>query len=138
MRIAFDTSALAKRYIEERGTARVAELCAGAEEVVVSVLCAAEMISGMNRLRREGFLSSRKYAALKKELAADLAQAAIAQITPEAVAGAVDILEQTSLRTLDALHVAAAIDKQCDLFVSADAAQCEAAEKLGLTTERIG
>jgi len=138
MRIAFDTSALAKRYIDERGTARVVELCADAREIVVSVLCVPEMISGLNRLRREGLLSSRKYDAVKNELAGDLAQATIAQITPSVISRTVEILERAELRTLDAVHVASALDCECNLFVSADARQCKAAEKMGLNIERIG
>ena len=54
MRIALDSSALAKRYVSESGTPRVLELCAQATEVVVSVLCVPEILSGLNRRLSSG------------------------------------------------------------------------------------
>jgi hypothetical protein len=45
--------------------------------------------------------------------------------------------ENAALRTLDAIPIAAAMDSECDLFVSADAQQCKAATELGLKVERI-
>jgi predicted nucleic acid-binding protein len=137
MRIAFDTSALAKRYVVERGTARVLELCSQATEVVVSVLCVPETLSALNRLRREGRLTSDEYVAAKKELAGDMAQATVVQVTSTVLARAIEVLEKMALRTLDAIHLAVALDSGCDLFVSADVPQCEAAAELGLTIERI-
>jgi hypothetical protein len=138
MRIAFDTSALAKRYVDERGTSRVLELCAQATEVVVSVLCVPEILSGLNRLRREGRLLSDGYAAAKADLAGDMTQATIVPVTPAVLSRAIEILEKTASRTLDAIHLAGAMDSACDLFVSADARQCEAASQLGMKIERIG
>jgi uncharacterized protein len=138
MRIAFDTSALAKRYVQERGTPRVLELCAQATEVVVSVLCAPEILSGLNRLRREKRLSSKGYAAAKADLAGDMSQATVVPVTSEVLSRTIEFLEKEALRTLDAIHLAVAADSACDLFVSADAKQCEAAIQLGLKTERVG
>jgi uncharacterized protein len=138
MRIAFDTSALAKRYVTESGTSRVLELCAQATEVVVSVLCVPEILSGLNRLRREGRLSPEGYATAKADLAGDLTQATIVPVTSAVLSRTIDVLERTALRTLDAIHLAVAVDSACELFVSADARQCEAAKELGLTIERVG
>ena len=138
MRIVFDTSALAKRYLVERGTARVVELCGQADEIVVSVLCVPEMFSGLNRLRRDGSLSAEQYRRLKREFAADLVQAAVVAITPSVLTKAIAALEASALRALDAVHVATAQDSSCDLFVSADLRQCGAAKALGLTIEHVG
>jgi predicted nucleic acid-binding protein len=138
MRIAFDSSALAKRYVRESGTPRVLELCAQATEVVVSVLCVPEILSGLNRLRREERLSSDGYSAAKTDLADDMTQATIVAVTPTVLSRAIELLEEAALRTLDAIHLAVAMDSACDLFVSADARQCEAASELGLRIERVG
>jgi hypothetical protein len=138
MRIAFDTSALAKRYVDERGTPRVLELCAQATEIVVSVLCVPEILSALNRLRREGRLTSGGYVAAKTDLADDMTQATIVPVTPAVVSRAIEILEKAALRTLDAIHLAVAMDSACDLFVSSDVRQCEAARELGLKIERVG
>ncbi len=138
MRIAFDTSALAKRYVAERGTSRVLDLCAQATEIVVSVLCVPETLSGLNRLRREGKLSGDEYLIVKEELAGDVAHATVVPMTSSVLSRTIDILEEVPLRTLDAVHIATALEMNCDLFVSADVQQCKAAAGLGLTTERVG
>jgi uncharacterized protein len=138
MRIAFDSSALAMRYIHEAGTPRVLELCAQATEVVVSVLCVPEILSGLNRLRREERLSSDGYLETKTDLADDMAQATIVPVTAAVLSRTIELLEKAALRTLDAIHLAVAVDSTCDLFVSADFRQCEAAGKLGLKIERVG
>ena len=137
MRIAFDSSALAKRYVAEAGTERVLELCAQARQVILSVLCIPEIISGLNRLRREKKLSTRKYRSLKKDLAADVAQALLVPISETVLGAAIRALEGAQLRALDALHIATALDSSCDLFVSADTRQCKAARSLGLRVEQI-
>ncbi|MBU4272234.1 MAG: type II toxin-antitoxin system VapC family toxin [Planctomycetes bacterium] len=138
MRIAFDTSALIKRYIEEPGTARVLEFCAQASEVVVSVLCVPEMISALNRRRREAGLSFEEYAAVKRELAGDMEEVTVVPLTPAVISLAITVLENMDLRTLDAMHVVAALYSGCDLFVSADVRQCKTAAELGLKIERVG
>jgi hypothetical protein len=138
MRIAFDSSALAKRYVDEPGTSRVLDLCSQATEVIVSVLCVPEILSGLNRLRREGRLSSGGYLEAKTDLANDMAQATIVPVTSAVLSRAIELLEKAALRTLDAIHLAVAMDSTCDLFVSADVRQCEAASELGLKIERVG
>ena len=137
MRIAFDSSALAKRYVAEAGTERVLELCAQASQVILSVLCIPEIISGLNRLRREKGLSRRKYRSLKKDLAADVSQALLVPISETVLVVAIRALEGAPLRALDALHTATALDSSCDLFVSADTRQCKAARSLGLQVQQI-
>ncbi len=138
MRIVLDSSALAKRYVAEPGTERVLELCSEAQEIILSVLCVPEILSVLNRLKQEGGLSKRQYLELKEALAADVEQATIVTITQAVVIWGIEVLEETSLHTLDAIHVATALDSGCELFVSADRLQCTAARQLGLTVEEIG
>lgn len=137
MRLFLDSSALAKRYIAEPGTERVVNRCRQAGEVVLSVICAPELISAFQRLRRERRLSVRQYRALKQDLAADLSQATIVQLTEAVLAKAIETLERTAARTLDAIHVASACEMSCDLFLSADRRQCEAGRKMGLRVEEL-
>jgi predicted nucleic acid-binding protein len=137
MRLFLDSSALAKRYIAEWGTDRVVGRCREADEVVLSVICAPELISAFQRLRRERRLSAGQYRTLKKDLAADLAQATVVQLTEAVLAKAIDTLERTAARTLDAIHVASACELSCDLFLSADRRQCEAGRKMGLSVEEL-
>lgn len=48
-----------------------------------------------------------------------------------------DNLGSISLRTVDALHIAAALRYKCEVFVTADRAQAKSSEKLGLKTKLI-
>lgn len=137
MRLFLDSSALAKRYIAELGTERVVSFCRKAEEVVLSVICAPELISAFQRLLREHKLSTRQYRSLKKDLAADLAQATIVRLTEAVLSRTVETLEKTTARTLDAIHIASAFEASCDLLLSADHRQCEAARKMGLEVEEL-
>ncbi len=57
----FDTSALIKKYVKEKGTDEVIKRWNGSKMLVVSSVAYAEFFSAMNRKMREGVL-------LKKEL----------------------------------------------------------------------
>lgn len=138
MRILLDSSALAKRYVFEPGTEQVLRRCREADEIVLSVLCVPELVSAFNRLRREGALSASRYRRLKRDLAADLEQATIVDLTPSVVHRTVACLEHEPLRALDAIQVASALESLCDLFISADRRQCAAAARLKLRTENVG
>ena len=47
-------------------------------------------------------------------------------------------LENNVLRGMDAIHIASVLALHVDVFVSADARQCEAAANAGLIIERLG
>jgi predicted nucleic acid-binding protein len=132
MRVFFDTSALAKRYVEEEGSEQVRALCAEADALGVSVLVVPELISTLCRLVREGRLSSEEYQSLKSAVKADLSDADLCDLSQDAFRQALRCLEGHSLRALDALHVGSALVYQPDLFVSADRRQAEAADREGL------
>jgi len=75
MRVYFDSSPFAKRYIDEPGTAEVLVWCDQAAELVLSVISIPELISAFCRLEREGKLSAGQYRRLKSDLMADIADA---------------------------------------------------------------
>ena len=86
---------------------------------------------------REERLDETRYRALKADLAADLADAVLCEISPQVVRRAMTALEAHPLRAMDALHVAAALVGTADIFVSADARQCAAAAALGLEVVQV-
>ena len=137
MNVFFDSSALAKRYVEEKGSERVQAILSSASTLAVSVVCIPEIVSAMCRRRRERKLSTEEYQNAKASLLSDIDDATIIGITQEVVAQAVALLEQFSLRSADALHVACASEWSTDLFVSADNRQCAAARAHGLRIEAI-
>lgn len=137
MRVFFDTSAFVKRYVEEPGSERVQQICTAASEVSLSVLCFPEMISTLCRLVREGRINAEQYAELKKTMVADLADLEIINAVPSVVGCAVRLLEGSTLRALDALHLGCAIEARVDLFASADNRQIQAGRKAGLRVEEV-
>ncbi len=132
MKIVFDSSSFAKRFIAEPGSEEVDKICQKASELGLSVLCVPEIISALNRRVREGSLPSAGYELAKSRLLAEVKDAAILNLTPEVVATAVTLLENNKLRAMDALHIACARQWQADLFVSSDQRQIQAAQKSGL------
>ncbi len=137
MRIFFDTSALAKRYIQEPGSEQVVQICQSADKMVVSFICLPELISTLNRLIREGKLAEHDYQEVRTTIFKELGEMEICQLSSESLCHTIDALEKHPLRAMDAIHLGCACTVEPDLFVSADNRQLEAAEKLGLCIERI-
>ena len=137
MKTFFDSSALAKRYVQERGSEDVEDLCMAATELAVSVICVPEVISALSRRVREKHLSRSDYAHAKQHLLDDLRDAVIVNLTPAVVAASVAMLESSALRAMDALHVGCALEWGAELFVSADKKQIPAARKQGLHARSV-
>ncbi len=132
MRILLDSSALAKRYIAEPGSAAVEVLCRTAREIVLSTVTLPETLSALNRLRREGKLADDAYFSLKTEIQEDFTELNVIGLTPSLLLVVIHCLEVSAIRTLDAIHVATAIDADCEIFLSADRRQCQTAGAMGL------
>lgn len=137
MRLFLDTSALAKRYISEGGSDFVLMRCSEAEEILLSVICIPEIVSGLNRLKRERKLTRYRYRQLKEEFAADLAEATVLDLTEPVIQESIRCLENNAIRGMDAIHVASAAVFGSDLFLSADSRQCKAARQVGLRVDEI-
>jgi predicted nucleic acid-binding protein len=138
VRTYLDASALAGRYIRERNTGRVEEILRDCTSLGTSVLSIPEILSGLCRRRREGFLSSQIYQQAKDALMEDVADASIVPVSPEVLKRATELLEEAhELSAVDALHVGSALEWGAQLFVSADARQLAAASRFGLSTSRV-
>jgi PIN domain nuclease of toxin-antitoxin system len=60
LNVFFDSSALAKRYINEKGSDRVQVILSSASALAVSVICVPEIASALCRRRRERKLSTKE------------------------------------------------------------------------------
>jgi hypothetical protein len=138
MKLAVDSSSFAKRYVQEAGSDKLDRLLKGASELAFCVILVPEIISGLNRRLREGILSAAGYRAVKKQLMDDVRDATVLQITPSVISRSVRLLESNVLRSLDAVHVACALEWRADLFVTSDRRQFTAATNAGLRAEYIG
>ena len=137
MKMSVDSSSFAKRYIHEFGSDTLDDLLHGASELGLCVILVPEIVSGLNRCLREHTLTARDYRKAKRQLLDDIRDATVLQVTPAVVSCSVKLLERNVLRTMDALHVACALEWQADLFVSSDRRQLEAAMNSGLRTEYV-
>jgi predicted nucleic acid-binding protein len=137
LNVFLDSSALAKRYVQESGSDRVEEILLSASSLGVSMVCLPEVVSALCRRHRERKLSRQQYLKAKLSLFEDLRDSSMINITEQVVERAVDLLERWPLRSSDSLHVASAAEWDADLFVSADERQCAAARGYGLRVEKI-
>jgi uncharacterized protein len=137
MNIFFDSSAFAKRYIEEEGSDQVDELCQRAETLEISILCIPEVFSALNRRRREGVISDSDYSLIKDQFSTDIGDAILLDLIPAVITRTIALLENHSLRAMDVIHVACALESQPDLFVSADQRQLIAAQNEGLAVRQV-
>ena len=132
MRLFLDSPALAKRYIQERGTKIVLESCSNAKEIFLSILCIPETISACNRLLREKKMPVKAYRELKEALSGDVNTSTLVTLDYSVLRGTILCLEKTPVRTLDAIQIASAKVARCDLFLTADSRQAVAATTLDL------
>jgi predicted nucleic acid-binding protein len=137
VRTFFDSSAFAKRFVDEPGSQTVEDLCSQATEVCLSVICVPEIVSALNRLTREQSLTRNQYLTAKHRLSTDVRDAVIVNLTPAVIRSSIAVLEASRVRAMDALHVACALEWRAELFVSADQRQVVAARKAGLRARQI-
>jgi predicted nucleic acid-binding protein len=137
MKTLFDSSAFAKRYINERGSQEVYDICQATTTLALSVICLPEILSALNRLMREKCLSDREYHIAKNRLAEDVEDAVIINLTPSVISTTTFLLENNALRAMDAIHLACALEWKAELFVSSDERQIKAAKKAGLHIQYI-
>ena len=100
----------------------------------LSVICVPEVVSALSRRRGERTLTPRQYESAKQRLMEDVRDADIINLTPSVVGSSIAVIERGPLRTLDALHVACALEWEAELFVSSDRRQLVAAKRTGMKT----
>jgi predicted nucleic acid-binding protein len=133
----FDSSAFAKRYIQEQGSHLVDDICQDADELSICVICIPEIISALNRRVREKKLSQKDYRIIKQALSNDVRDILVINLTEEVIATSISLLENYTLRAMDALHVACALEWGAELFVSSDKQQITAAGENSLNTKYV-
>ncbi len=137
MKAYLDSSSFCKRFIEEDGSDRAEATCAEASRLGLSVLCVPEVVSALNRRKRELTLTEGQYEEAKRRLIEDVRDADIIHLTAAVTITAIRVLESGPVRALDALHVACAVEWGAELFASSDDRQLKAAQQAGLKTLQI-
>mgnify|MGYP001614848658 CR=1 FL=1 len=137
MKVFFDSSAFAKRYIVEPGSDRVEKICSQSTMLGVSSICLPEIVSALCRLRRQSVITEDQYKNAKEALLRDLEDALICNITPSVIKQSIHILEISKVRSLDALHIACALEFEAETFISSDIQQLSAARTAGMKVLRV-
>lgn len=145
-----DSSVLVKRHVAEPGSMWMHRLCAPAagHTIVVSRISTVEVISALNRRRREGSLSEAAYPVVRDDfLALCRRQYRLIRITHQLLSQTHALLERHPLRSYDALHLASALAAQDRLhaaalpaltFLAADDRLRTAAQAEGLAVDMPG
>lgn len=138
----FDTSVLVKRYIREAGSVRARSLLQE-HRFLSSAIAPIELMSALSRRLSAGELAERDFAEIRSRILRDRATWELVEITPPVLTQAEDLVQRTTLRTLDALHMATALAFQAVSglrvpFITGDDRQLEAAERLELNVVWVG
>jgi hypothetical protein len=133
----FDASALAKRYVREKGSVKVRRLLSS-DVPATSRLSSAEIASALMRRTREGSISDEQRERAMAALDADVSAMLVVELTPAIVARAQTLLRRHALRAGDAIHLASCIHLREELqdeatFIAFDDRLSAAAHLEGLT-----
>jgi uncharacterized protein len=137
MRIAFDSSAVFKRYSPEAGRDDVQAALAKATSVTVAPHLRLEIMTNVNRLLRDRLIDSTGYQWIHERFSADLAGWEIMPFSAAVEEASLRAVDAVRVRAMDALHVGAALVARADLFVTADIRQAQAAQALNVPTQLV-
>lgn len=138
-----DTSALAKWYLNERGSQEFADWIVEQPEPWISTLTSLEMRCLLARRRRAGEITTESEERVYSTFEEDVANGYLFlhPVDDEALRSALALIGRLTdqpLRTLDALHLAFARQLAAPLVATADEAMAAAAVTLGLGVIRFG
>lgn len=133
----FDTSVLVKRYIKEAGSIATGRLLQRFRFLSSSIL-PVEAMSALSRRRASGDLAHRDFLAIQSRLRKDRDYWELVEAGEPVLLQAEELVQQTNVRTLDAIHLASAMIFQSESrltipFITCDTKQRDAAHVLGFT-----
>lgn len=137
--IFLDTSALAKRYIEEAGSEKVRLLMEEADGIVVSRLAYAEMLSALVRRRKAIRLSDSDFDLLLQGFRADWESFIVVEMNDDTLRLVDAVISRHALRSADGIHLSTALCLRNAArgemtFIASDAELLAAARKERFTT----
>ena len=138
----FDTSILIKRYVQEIGSSQARTLLKK-HRILTSAIASTEAVSALSRRRTLGELTAKHFAETLSRIKADRAYWELVEVGNVILDKAEEMIIQTGLRTLDAIHLASILTfhTASDIhipFITGDIKQREAADQVGLDTIWVG
>ena len=137
MRIAFDSSAIFKRYSHEKGREEVAVAFDKASAICVAPHLKLEVLTSVSRLLRDKLLDAPGHQWLLNQLAEDLDGWEIMPFSKAVEDASLRAVDAARVRAMDALHVGAAMVARVDLFVTADKRQADASRAMNIPTQLV-
>jgi len=137
----FDTSVLVKRYVHEEGSVQARALLRR-HRVVSSAIAPVEAISALLRRRVEARISERDFGTILSQMRADSDRWELVEVNKPVLDRAAEVIEETGVKTLDALHIASALVFQAFSgiiigFITVDARQTEGARRMALKVTKL-
>jgi predicted nucleic acid-binding protein len=139
----FDTSALIKRYVSERGSSRVVSLLRR-HHLLSSAITPVEIVSALSRRKRERELSADDFTTSIRRIQSERAGWELIEIGAAVLDRAEEVVQGSlPIRSLDAIHVASLLFFQSATggripFITGDLRQKASAAALGIDVIWIG
>jgi predicted nucleic acid-binding protein len=138
----WDTSALVKQFIEEAGTKDVNALRSESPPHATATIAYAETFSALRRRVREASLKEPQYQEVVRRFLHEWPSYVRVTLDESVLGRSRSLLERYPLRTLDAIHLASAIELQdhldeSSILISADTQLLRAAAAEHLGTRRL-
>jgi len=139
----FDTSALIKRYVSEKGSARVVSLL-GRHDLLSSAITPIEVMSALCRRKRNGELSDEHFAVTVSRVQGERTRWELVELAETVLTRAEEIVQGiVPMRSLDAIHLASLMTFQAASatripFVTGDDRQRQAAAQIALNVVWVG
>ena len=144
--IYFDTSALIKRFVNEKGSPLVKSLIEGRETIATAKIAYAEIFAGLTRKFREGHISRSEYDLVCRQFESDWQAYLRVELQDDVLLIARNLIQRHPLRGFDAVHLASAVSLKSALgeeitFAAGDerllrAAEAEKLDPLNVETAR--
>jgi uncharacterized protein len=145
--IYFDTSALVKRFVQEKGSPVVQSLFQLGNTVATEKIAYAEIFAGLTRKLRERSLSQGQYSATCRRFESDWQAYVRVELQDDILLLARDLIQRHPLKGFDAVHLASALRLKVFLgeeirFAAADrnllrAAEIEKLEAINVETTPV-
>jgi predicted nucleic acid-binding protein len=145
--IYLDTSALVKRFVQEKGSPLVRSLVQTANAVATAKIAYAEIFAGLTRKLREGRVSKTQYSLACRQFENDWQAYVRVELQDDTLLLARDLIQRHPLKGFDAVHLASALRLKVALgevmrFAAADknllkAAQAENLEAISVETASL-
>lgn len=140
--IYFDTSALIKRFVIEKGSRAVQQLFTDGGPPASATVAYVEVYSGLARKYRQGHLTKKNYALACRQFETDWPAYIRVELAEDLLLLSRDLIHRHPLRAFDAIHLASVLSLQDALgvaipFVAADERLLQAAAVEHLQTFNV-